>query len=216
MRRAAAGAAVAVLSVAALTGCGGRHPTAANAAPAAAGVPRSSPSPSGSRAAADAAAGFRSPRVYADVAPPVRLRIPAIGVDAPLEHLGLDADGAIAAPRQWQDAGWYEAGPRPGQPGPAVLLGHVDSDTRPAVFYRLSGLAPGALVLVDRADRTTVRFRVQGRMQVAKSQFPADLVYAPTLAPSLRLVTCGGKFDRGSRHYRDNIVVTAVPERSGR
>ena len=146
----------------------------------------------------------------------MRLRIPAIGVDAPLEHLGLDAAGAIAAPRQWQDAGWYEAGPRPGQPGPAVLLGHVDSDTRPAVFYRLSGLAPGALVLVDRADRTTVRFRVQGRMQVAKSQFPADLVYAPTLAPSLRLVTCGGKFDRGSRHYRDNIVVTAVPERSGR
>jgi hypothetical protein len=90
----------------------------------------------------------------------------------------------------------------------------VDSDKHPAVFYRLSGLTPGALVLVDRADRTTVRFRVQGRIQVAKSRFPADLVYAPTLAPSLRLVTCGGTYDKHTGHYRDNVVVTAVPDGS--
>jgi sortase (surface protein transpeptidase) len=142
----------------------------------------------------------------------VRLRIPVIGVDAPLEHLGLASDGAIAAPRRWEDAGWYAAGPRPGQPGPAVILGHVDSVSGPAVFYRLAGLAPGTPVLVDRADGSTVRFRVSGRLQVAKSQFPADLVYGPTLAPSLRLVTCGGVFDRRTRHYTDNIVLTAVPE----
>jgi sortase (surface protein transpeptidase) len=164
----------------------------------------------------DAAAGFRSPRTYADVAPPVRLRIPAIGVDASIERLGLDVDGTIAAPQRWGDAGWYAAGPRPGQPGPAVILGHVDSGTGPAVFYRLAALAAGTLVLVDRADGTTARFRVSGRLQVAKSQFPADLVYGPTLSPSLRLVTCGGDFDRRTRHYTDNIVLTAVPDRSAR
>jgi sortase (surface protein transpeptidase) len=141
----------------------------------------------------------------------VRLRIPAIGVDAPLERLGLEPDGTITAPHRWADAGWYQDGPRPGQPGPAVLLGHVDSRTGPAVFARLAALPAGAVVLVDRTDGTTVRFRVQGRLQVAKSRFPADLVYAPTLAPSLRLVTCGGTFDRGTGHYRDNVIVTAVP-----
>ena len=102
--------------------------------------------------------------------------------------------------------------PPPGQPGPAVLLGHVDSKSRPAVFYRLATLRAGAAVLVERADRTTARFRVSGRIQVAKSRFPADLVYAPTLAPSLRLVTCGGSFDRRTGHYRDNVVVSAVPQ----
>ena len=215
MRRAVAGVAAAVLTVAALTGCGSRVP--ATAASAAAAVPRSSASPSRAASpgpAADAAAGFRSPRTYTDVAVPVRLRIPAIGVDAPFERLGLDPDGTITAPKHWQDAGWYKDGPRPGQPGPAILLGHFDSRSGPAVFYRLAGLAPGALVLVDRADRTTVRFRVQGRMQVAKSRFPADLVYAPTLAPSLRLVTCGGTFDKHTGHYRDNLVLTAVPDGS--
>ncbi len=204
---------MAVLTVAALTGCGSRAPAAAPAAPEASA---STAAPRTAGSAVDAATGFRSPRTYAAVAPPVRLRIPAIGVDAPLERLGLDVDGAIAAPHRFQDAGWYEDGPRPGQPGPAVLLGHVDSRTEPAVFYRLAGLAPGALVLVDRADRTTARFRIEGRMQVAKSQFPADLVYAPTLAPSLRLVTCGGTYDRRTGHYRDNIVLTAVPEGSRR
>jgi hypothetical protein len=203
-----AAASTAVLAVAASAG-GGPAPAA----------PAGTPSPSAPRAssgsAAEAAAGFRSPRTYSAVAPPVRVRIPSIGVDAPLENLGLAADGSIAAPQEWQDAGWYAGGPRPGQPGPAVLLGHVDSRTGPAVFHRLAGLPSGALVLVDRADRTTARFRVQGRLQVAKSRFPSDLVYGATLTPSLRLVTCGGTFDRQTGHYRDNVVVTAVPERGG-
>jgi sortase (surface protein transpeptidase) len=163
-------------------------------------------------AAADAAAQFRSPRKVAAVPVPVRLRIPSIGVDAPLEQVGLDRAGSIAAPRRYQDAAWYTGGPRPGQPGPAVLLGHVDSTSGPAVFYRLATLKPGAQVLVYRADKSIVRFLVSGRIQVAKSRFPAELVYAPTLAPALRLVTCGGSFDRNTGHYRDNVVVSAVPE----
>jgi sortase (surface protein transpeptidase) len=158
-----------------------------------------------------AASGFRSPRKAAAVPVPVRLRIPSIGVDTRLEQVGLDPDGTIAAPDGYQTAAWYKDGPRPGQPGPAVLLGHVDSNTRPAVFYRLATLKAGAEVLVDRADKSTVRFSVSGRIQVAKSRFPADL-YLPTLKPVLRLVTCGGKFNYQTHHYRDNVVVTAVPE----
>jgi sortase (surface protein transpeptidase) len=190
-----------------LSGCGGGTASApaAHRSPATA---TTGPAP----AAADAAGRFRSPRTVAAVPVPVRLRIPSIGVDTPLEQVGLDADGTIAAPRRFQDGAWYRGGPRPGQPGPAVLLGHVDTKRGPAVFYRLATLRPGAAVLVERADGSTARFRVSGRMQVAKSRFPADLVYGPTLAPSLRLVTCGGSFDRTTGHYRDNVVVSAVPQ----
>lgn len=204
----------AALVVAAAAACA-THAIAAGGATTRPSAPASASSPAGPPAAADAAAGFRSPRKYADIAAPVRLRIPAIGVDSTIQRLGLDADGAIAAPG-FQNAGWYEAGPRPGQPGPAILLGHYDTRTGPAVFYRLPELGPGAQVLVDRADGSTVRFRIQGRMQVAKSRFPADLVYGPTLTPSLRLVTCGGTFDPRTGHYRDNVVLTAVPAGSRR
>jgi len=154
---------------------------------------------------------FRSVRTYRSVAEPVRLRIPAIGVSTRLQHLGLAADGSIAAPTRWELAGWYAQGPRPGQPAPAVVAGHVDSRAGPAVFYRLRELRPGARVYVDRADGSTIRFRVTERRQVAKSAFPADLVYTPTLQPVLRLVTCGGTFDAATGHYRDNIVVSAEP-----
>ena len=154
---------------------------------------------------------FRSVRTYPRVAVPVRLRIPSLGIDTGLQLLGLAADGTIAAPTRWDVAGWYGKGPRPGQPGPAVIVGHVDSRSGPAVFFRLAQASPGAAVLVDRADGSSVRFRVAGRQQVAKSAFPADLVYSPQLATVLRLVTCGGAFDPGTGHYRDNIIVTAVP-----
>ncbi len=93
-----------------------------------------------------------------------------------------------------------------------MLLGHVDTTAGPAVFYRLDTLRPGDAVTVERADHTSVTFRVAGRLQVAKSAFPADLLYAPTLSPVLRLVTCGGKFNKKTHHYFDNIVVTALPE----
>jgi sortase (surface protein transpeptidase) len=160
---------------------------------------------------ADPAAGFRSPRTHPTVALPVRLRIRAIGVDTPLVRLGLDPQGAVEVPSSWQKAGWYTGSARPGQPGPAVLLGHVDSTSGPAVFYRLAQLRPGDPVEVFRADGTRVVFRVTGRQEVAKSRFPTDLVYAPTLEPSLRLVTCAGSFDAKAGHYRDNVIVSAMP-----
>jgi hypothetical protein len=173
------------------------------ARPGAAGPGRASP--------ASPEPAFRSVRTYPRVAVPVRLRIPSLGIDTRLQRLGLAADGTIAAPTRWEVAGWYARGPRPGQPGPAVIVGHVDSRSGPAVFFRLAQASPGAAVLVDRADGSSVRFRVSGRQQVAKSAFPADLVYSPQLATVLRLVTCGGAFDPGTGHYRDNIIVTAVP-----
>jgi sortase (surface protein transpeptidase) len=196
-----------VLVAFALAACGpqGLHPTRVSQS-----VRASSGSVSPSRSASDPAAGFRSPRTHPSVALPIRLRIPAIGVDTPLERLGLDKQGAVAAPTAWQVAGWYTGSARPGQAGPAVILGHVDSTSGPAVFYRLALLRPGAAVAVTRADGSTILFHVSGQQRVAKSQFPTDLVYAPTLEPSLRLVTCGGSFDEKSHHYRDNIIVSAV------
>jgi Sortase domain len=156
-----------------------------------------------------AADGFRSVRTYPTVAAPVRLRIPALHVDSALQHLGLQPDGTVAVPKRTDVAGWYERGPRPGQPGPAVILGHVDSHTGPGIFINLSTVRAGTLVRVDRDDGSTVMFRVSRVSRVSKTSFPTDLVYAPTLDPTLRLVTCGGSFDHSRGSYRDNVIAYA-------
>lgn len=158
-----------------------------------------------------AAEEFHAVREYEAVAPPVRVRIPAAGVNSSLQRLGKAPDGTIEVPSSYEEAGWYTKGPRPGQPGPAVLLGHVDSKAGPAVFYHLRELTPGTPVYVDREDGSTVNFRVTSVARVPKSRFPTDLVYGPTLQPSLRLVTCGGVFDRATRNYLDNVIVYAEP-----
>jgi sortase (surface protein transpeptidase) len=106
-------------------------------------------------------------------------------------------------------AGWYAPGTRPGDPGSAVILGHVDSKHAPAVFYRLRELRRGDEVLVGRADGSTLRFVVQRTQQYPKARFPTDDVYYPTLTPELRLVTCGGEFDSSWGHYLSNIIVFA-------
>ena len=166
------------------------------------------------RSGVDAVRGFRSPRQYRPTALPVRLRIPSIGVDTGLLRLGRDGDGAVEVPEgphKWDMAGWYAGagGTRPGDRGSAVLLGHVDSTSGPAVFYRLRELRPGDQVEVVRADRTVVRFTVDRVEQYPKSRFPTDDVYYPTFTPKLRLVTCGGSFDPVIHHYRSNVIVFA-------
>jgi LPXTG-site transpeptidase (sortase) family protein len=161
--------------------------------------------------ASPAADRFSSVRTYREVAEPVRLRIPAAGVDTRLEPLGRASDKSIELPSRPELAGWFDGGPRPGEAGPSVIIGHVDWDHSPAVFFRLRHLRPGDLVTVDRADGSVARFRVTARKQVAKSDFPTDEVYAPDLAPSLRLITCGGDFDTTSRNYLDNVIVFAAP-----
>ena len=156
-----------------------------------------------------AADTFRSARTYQKVAAPVRLRIPALRLNSPIERLDLRADGTVAVPKRPDVAGWYERGPRPGQAGPAVILGHVDSRDGPGIFLNLARLPGGAVVKVDRADGSTATFHVTKVSRVSKTSFPTDLVYAPTLEPTLRLVTCGGSFDKNRRSYRDNVIAFA-------
>jgi sortase (surface protein transpeptidase) len=137
------------------------------------------------------------------------VRVPRIDVDSRLARLGLAADGALETPADYGQAGWYDGGPAPGDVGPAVLAGHVDSTAGPAVFWRLGELVAGDEVLVDRADGSTARFTVTRVERHPKSAFPTDKVYGPTPDAQLRLVTCGGEFDRSQRSYRDNVVVFA-------
>jgi len=122
-----------------------------------------------------------------------------------------DSFGSIEVPADFGTAGWFAEGPRPGQPGPAVILGHVDSKAGPGVFYRLAQLPVGADIFVERADGSTIEFRVRSTQHALKAAFPTELVYAPTLEPSLRLVTCGGVFDRAKGSYLDNVIVYADP-----
>jgi len=148
-------------------------------------------------------------RPAGNAAAPLRVRVPSIGVDSALARLGLDASGALVPPADFAEAGWFAAGTAPGDVGPAVLAGHVDSRTGPAVFYRLREIGVGDEVLVDRADGTTARFAVTALGRYPKAAFPTAEVYGPTPDAQLRLITCGGDFDRDARSYRDNVVVYA-------
>lgn len=139
---------------------------------------------------------------------PVRLRIAAIGVSSSLMALGLQSDGTMQVPPGAFPAGWYTGGPTPGQLGPAVIAGHVDSGG-PGVFYRLRSIRPGNLINVTRADGSNPAFRVTRVRQFPKNQFPTKLVYGNIDHAGLRLITCGGSFDSQSGHYDDNIVVFA-------
>ena len=140
---------------------------------------------------------------------PATLTISAIDVHTGLVRLGLNPDGTLEVPADFSVAGWYELGPRPGEQGAAVIVGHVDSREGPAVFYRLGAVTPGAFVSITWANGSEVSFRVYAVREYAKAAFPTSLVYGETPAPELRLVTCGGRFDRQTGHYVDNVVVFA-------
>jgi Sortase domain len=144
------------------------------------------------------------------VTPPMRIDIPSIGVSSSLLQLGLNADRTMQVPSNFSLAGWYDGSAQPGDWGkPTVILGHVDSSSGPAVFYRLKTIQPGADVWVLRGDQTWVRFVVDRVAQYPKSGFPTKLVYAPRPGRTLRLITCGGAFDHSTGHYVDNIVAFA-------
>ncbi|MGA5305082.1 class F sortase [Nucisporomicrobium flavum] len=141
--------------------------------------------------------------------PPTRLRVAAVGIDTQLEMLHLGAGGELVPPKGDARAGWYADGTAPGDIGPAVLAGHVDSRSGPAVFYRLREVDTGDRIEVTRGGRT-VTFTVTATAWYPKSDFPTDRVYGPTPDRQIRLITCGGVFDRSLRSYRDNLVVYAV------
>jgi hypothetical protein len=141
---------------------------------------------------------------------PTTISIPNIGVKAPIVAVGLQADGAMQVPNPDQ-VGWYKLGPRPGGPGPAVLIGHVDSRTGPAVFYRLRQLRPGDEILVGERGGATTRFLVGRLERHPKAALPVNRIWSTATRPLLRLITCGGSFDHATDHYRDNLIVYASP-----
>ncbi|MFB6870970.1 class F sortase [Streptomyces sp. NPDC056323] len=146
-------------------------------------------------------------------AAPERIEIPSIGVEAPVIARGLDKDGAIEPPSfaAAQSVAWYEGGAEPGAKGPALMVGHVDTETRPAVFYGLSAARPGAKVEITRADGTVAEFTVDDVQVFTRAHFDADKAYGPRKAgrAELRLITCGGTFDRVTHSYDANVVVSA-------
>jgi sortase (surface protein transpeptidase) len=138
---------------------------------------------------------------------PVSLRIPALGVAVAVSTLGLNPDGTVEVPTDFQKPGWYRLGPSPGQMGSAVILGHVDSYQGPAVFFRLQSLAAGDPVEVTLADGVVADFVVTSVAMYPKDQFPSQQVYGSHGNRALQLVTCGGTFDTRTRSYLSNIVV---------
>jgi sortase (surface protein transpeptidase) len=142
---------------------------------------------------------------------PVRIVIPAIGVNAPVTEVGLNQDRTVQTPplNDHNLAGWYKYSVTPGQAGSSLIVGHVDSYTGPSIFSRLKELHKGDTVQVERADGRLVIFTVDGVQVASKIAFPTQAVYGNTSYPSLRLVTCGGPFDYSDGHYLDNIVVYA-------
>lgn len=142
---------------------------------------------------------------------PTRIRIPSIGVNAPLIKINTDRKGRLQPPPLSRAgvAGWYVGSASPGQIGPAVVTGHMDTRTGPAVFYRLRNVRTGAKIYVDRRDGSTAVFTVRKRIRVPKKSFPTDKVYGDIGNAGLRIITCGGPFDNRTRHYRDNLIVFA-------
>jgi LPXTG-site transpeptidase (sortase) family protein len=172
-------------------------------------LPSDVASGAGADVVAAAATGRGGEAEAADDAYPVRIRIPAISVDAAVVDLGLEQDGTLEVPADFGVAGWYTGRSVPGDSGPSVVVGHVDSHTGPAVFFELSRLEVGDLIQIDRSDGLVAWFEIRELTSVDKDEFPTQRVYGDTDGPTLRLITCGGDFDRSMRSYRENLIAFA-------
>lgn len=176
--------------------------------------PSTSTSPSADRTTDEGRGAPPSPAV-AEAMPasaPVSVRIPAIDVSAPVHGLGLDAQGRLMVPsrERYDEVGWYDGSPTPGEVGPAVLEGHVTgSGHDPSVFFRLGEVRPGDRIEVDREDGTTAVFEVTTVRSSPKADFPRIDVYGATKGPELRVITCGGTYDATARRHLDNVIVFA-------
>lgn len=143
-----------------------------------------------------------------DAGEPVTVHAPDAAIDATLVPVGLQPDGAMELPTTGT-AAWYDLGPRPGDPGPAVILGHVDSVDGPDVFYGLSSLEPGNVVYVDDATEVRRAFVVEDVEVVPKDTLPYERIWPDSDEPLLRLITCGGEYDLAHGGYQHNVVVYA-------
>ena len=185
---------------------------AAAADPFAAADPAAAPDPA---AGADPAAVAAADPAAVDQVAPVRLRIPALGLDASVAAVGVDAEtGDFDVPPSVDRVGWYRFGPGlTARAGSIVVAGHVDSaDQGKGAFFRLGSLAPGDTITVAGASGEQRVFDVIARERYRKTRIPLARYFARDGAPRLTLITCGGPFDSATRHYRDNIVVTAQPQ----
>ena len=198
-----------------LSGAYGSGPALLSAAPLTASVANVSPAVA---AAVSVQAQSDSAVEPAEKATPVGLTtridpafvdIAAIGATSTIERLGTLRDGRLETPNDFMKVGWWSGGVVPGEPGPAVLAGHLDSVQGPAIFARLSQLKPDDLIRIARKDGVVITFYVTRIDRYPKDRFPAVSVYGPTTEPELRLITCGGSFDRKVHSYNDNTVVYA-------
>jgi len=141
---------------------------------------------------------------------PTRLRIPKLDIDTTfVPPLGLEQNGEVAVPDSYTEVGWYKFGPTPGAIGPAVILGHVDSYTGPAVFFYLGQLEPGDDVYIDREDGSTAHFKIESLERPKQAAFPTARVYGDIDHAGLRLITCSGTYVRGNQRYTHNLIVYA-------
>ncbi|MBP2475899.1 sortase (surface protein transpeptidase) [Crossiella equi] len=184
-------AAVLLLGTVLLGACGGGEPAAQSPAPAVS-------------SSATAAAGNTKLK-------PTDVRIPKIAAESSLISTAINPDGTLEVPKadKPMQAAWYRMSPVPGDKGPAIILGHVDGNKQPGIFYKLHELAPGDEIFVKRSDGKEVKFVVATKEQQPKEQFPTEAVYGDTTDPVLRLITCGGAFDKAAHSYKDNVIISA-------
>ena len=151
------------------------------------------------------------PRAADAVAPPVAITIPSIDAKSSLIRLGVNEDKTVQVPdvKTPEQAGWFVYSKKPGEIGPAVILGHVDGDGKPGIFYHLDTLKPNARVIIERSDGTQLTYAVTQVRRTDKDEFPHDDVYGHTEETELRLITCGGAWEGGQTGYADNIIVHA-------
>ncbi|HEX5796859.1 MAG TPA: class F sortase [Candidatus Saccharimonadales bacterium] len=142
---------------------------------------------------------------------PKHIKIDRVGIDYPVMEVGQKKDGTMETPPLFKDVtGWYKHGPSPGEVGPAIIVGHVDTYKGPSVFWRLRELKSGDVITVTREDKSVVRFKVTGLQQFEQNNFPTKKVYGNTKGSELRLITCGGTFNKQTLRYSENTVVFAT------
>ena len=164
-----------------------------------------------------AASGIQEPDAGGTTAPQTgvivtHVSIPDIGVSSDIELLTLDSTGALLPPVDFNRAGWYSGGVIPGQVGPAIIAGHIDSITAPAVFANLHKVTPKMKIFVSLSNGSVLTFAADRSQVAPKTQFPSSSVYGTVPTPQLRVITCDGKFNRATGHYDDNLVVFATLE----
>lgn len=142
-------------------------------------------------------------------AEPTNISIENLGISAGFIPLGKNSDQTMEVPNEPHLVGWYRLAPTPGEVGPAVIVGHVDSPLGPAIFWQLNQLAQGDTVIISRQDSSTVTFEVVSVEQYPQDNFPTDKVYGAIDYPGLRLITCGGTYDKNTQRYSHNTVVYA-------